>query len=218
MIADKFLKFCIGLAIAAGLFLFVMYGVVAYGDGQHAANKFDPLAAVVKLGNDKSHCSGAHVGNGYVLTAAHCAELPVLSARGDVLATEVAFKDAAHDVAVLLADALAGAPRASLSCKRPQVGDEVIAAGHPGPFNFAVFYGRVAHRPITLPLADGEQITNVIGIDVTGMGGMSGGPVFAGSRIAAVFVAGPQYRVPTRALFFATPLSAVCDKLPVPLT
>lgn len=215
--ADRVLKFCIGLAFVAGLFLFVLYGVVAYGDGQHTANKFDPLAALVQLEGNSSKCSGAHIGHGYVLTAAHCSDLSIVDNRHEKLPTEVAFEDKERDVAVLYADAISVSPSVRVSCALPKRGEHIVAAGHPGPFSFMQFAGVVASRmfPLNFP---NLKITSVIGIDVTGMGGMSGGPVYIGDRVAAVFVAGPQYALPTRGLFFATPLSVVCNKLPVPLT
>jgi hypothetical protein len=108
-------------------------------------------------------------------------------------------------------------PRARITCKTPQLEQQVVVAGHPGRHEFLTFQGRVAKRPTSLTLADGEVLRSVIGIDVTGMGGMSGGPVYVNGKIAAVFVAGPGYTVPTRSVWFATPLSTVCDSIPVPL-
>lgn len=206
-----------------GLFLFVVALAAAWfltflARADFAASpKFSALAAVVKLDNDKGHCSGTHVGNGYVLTAEHCADMQVLNARGDRLVTEVAFKDAAYDVAVLFADALADHPRAYVSCVMPKIEQEVVAAGNPGPLDFAVFHGRVAYRAFSLAIP-GHTFPTVIGIDVTAMGGMSGGPVYVNGKVAAVTVAGPGYQLPTRGMFFATPLSSVCSKLPFPLT
>jgi hypothetical protein len=195
-------------SLTGGLFLFA---------AATAPAPFKPLDALVKLQSDTSKCSGTHVGHGYVLTAAHCDDLDIVTRFGDRLATEVAFKNVDYDVAVLFANDIADTPRARITCKTPQLEQQVVVAGHPGRHDFLTFQGRVAKRPTSITLADGEVLRSVIGIDVTGMGGMSGGPVYVNGKIAAVFVAGPGYTVPTRSVWFATPLSTVCDSIPVPL-
>jgi S1-C subfamily serine protease len=140
--------------------------------------------STIKVMVGEGHGSGVHVGNGYIITAAHVAgdakSVKVKNSLGSVGHADVLWVNKAHDIALLRISVLAlekgdeGAWGVSrLHCEDPKIGQSVIAIGNPGPLEFITAHGNVASGPkhsdehwrdhyiVSMPIAPG----------------MSGGPV-----------------------------------------
>lgn len=143
-------------------------------------------------GYGKIVCSGAHIGAGTILTAAHCippdqyadsTTYSIVTADGRHYRVMVRWLDRAHDIALVYATEeletgrpFMGSemPMTRVVCHDQPVGTRVTVVGNPLGLSFIVTWGRVASRVIR----DVGPWAEVIVIDVTSGPGNSGGPVF----------------------------------------
>jgi len=103
--------------------------------------------ADVKVVLADGHGSGFHIGDGYVLTAAHVVrtakEVEILTADKVTDKAEVLWVNKARDVALLRLNKIR--PKsAELSCRTPQPGEQVEARGNPATIDFVSTWGQVA--------------------------------------------------------------------------
>lgn len=145
------------------------YATTATGDPPKATS-------VVKVVLAKGHGSGVHIGNGYVLTAAHVVDslttAKIKLSDGKEVTGDVLWVNKAYDVALLRSDG--GAMGVSkLACRTIAVGDVIRAAGNPTILEFVDSYGKVSGAKREL-----RPWKSVVITDITTVPGMSGGPVF----------------------------------------
>ena len=154
---------------------------VALGSGLAAVRPVEVAPqSTVKVLVGTTHCSGVHLGNGVVLTAAHCTEYPVKGIVTDAkreFSASLLWENKAYDVALIHADLEGTALRKSeVSCSAPAVGDQIVISGHPQDLEWIRTRGVVV-APMRDAAFDGIW-KEVIVADATAGPGNSGGPVF----------------------------------------
>lgn len=136
-------------------------------------------AATVKVMMKNGHGSGVHIGNGFVLTAAHvtgnAATVDLKTKDGKARPADVLWVNKAYDIA-LLRTSPEMLPAARLSCKTAKDGDPIVAVGNPLKVEFVAAYGKIAGKPRAQDPWKSVYVT-----DITTVMGQSCGPVFAAS-------------------------------------
>lgn len=139
------------------------------------ADTATPAGSVVFLGDARGHGSGVHIGNGYILTAAHVVRdettMDVTTDTGETVKGTVLWANKAHDVAMVRAEVDAKASH--LSCREPTAGEEIVIAGNPNDQKFINAYGRVGGES-----REYGPWKRVFIADATIIPGVSGGPTF----------------------------------------
>lgn len=131
--------------------------------------------SALRLDLEGAICSAVHIGNGIVLTAAHCVENPdgmTLKTNLNVVShAELLWKNTDIDIALLRSE-MPDVRASVLDCRTAVTGEPVEAIGTPHGMDFIHTWGRVAGAP--RPLAAWAM---TVPTDITMMPGMSGGPV-----------------------------------------
>lgn len=138
----------------------------------------DPRALpVVKIDVTGGHGSGVHIGDGYVVTAAHVVEntksVTVVSSTGAHSGAEVLWINKTYDIALLRVADVSGFQAAALACRVPQEGETLLAAGNPLSADFINLRGYVAGGEREM-----GSWKRVVPVDMGVIPGMSGGPVY----------------------------------------
>lgn len=133
--------------------------------------------ATLKVMLPSGHGSGIHIGQGFVVTAAHVvgAEQSVqLKARsGHSRPAEILWINKAYDIA-LLRTSPAGLASGKLDCRTAKTGESVEAVGNPLAVEFVSAFGKIAGSPRKFAHWQSVFVT-----DITTVRGQSGGPVFS---------------------------------------
>jgi len=136
--------------------------------------------AVVKVITEGGHGSGVHMGDRYLLTAAHVvgdsASVEVKSSTGEIHSAEVLWANTAYDVALLRVDDASGLGAVHLSCRTPTVGEHITAKGNPVNVEFVTVWGKIAGEVREL-----GPWRSVVVTDIVTVPGQSGGPVYDNS-------------------------------------
>ncbi|MBS7737956.1 MULTISPECIES: serine protease [unclassified Chelatococcus] len=131
--------------------------------------------SVVFLGDARGHGSGVHIGDGYILTAAHVVRsektMPVVMDDGVTVEGAILWASPEYDVALIRAPVNAKA--APLACREAKVGEEIRASGNPYDQKFVTARGHVSGAA-----REYEPWKRVLVLDTTMVHGMSGGPTF----------------------------------------
>lgn len=131
----------------------------------------------VKLVLPSGHGSGVHIGNGYIVTAAHVVGgetgLTLKSSAGDVQKGTVLWANKTYDIALIKAERPARMASANLDCRNAEVGERVSAEGNPVALEFVTAYGAIAGSPREI-----GPWKSAFVVDGTIVMGMSGGGVF----------------------------------------
>ncbi|MBZ9921788.1 serine protease [Mesorhizobium sp. BR1-1-7] len=185
----------------------------------------EQASSVVRINlTDGGHGSGVYIGNGVILTAGHVAAgqkmVMVKMDNGTVQTAEVLWVNEAYDVAAL-APVHPNQMKASwLSCRKPTVGDDIVAAGSPGDNDDLYIPGKIAGAE------RGNAVwKSVVVGSVTAGHGISGGGVFndAGEVIGILVggaldytsnpVEGKPVDLTSLGLAYIVPGSAICQLL-----
>lgn len=168
----------IACAFAAGL-LAVSAPILAY--------PFQPNESLagytVKLERDGGHGSGVHVGNGYVITAAHVVVDGKVEAKFDNGArrdVEVLWANKDYDVALLRMPDMRGIQSIPISCAPMAEGTQVTLRGSPLAAEFMATRGTVSG------VIELKQWRVARVVDATIVQGMSGGPVVHNERVVGI--------------------------------
>lgn len=133
--------------------------------------------ATVKIQVNDGHGSGVHIGDGFIVTAAHVVgdakEVQVRAKGGENRKADVLWVNKANDIA-LLRTSSDGLGVAKLACQAVKVGDPIIAYGNPLKIEFVAAYGKIAGEPRETGPWKSVYVT-----DITTVMGQSGGPVYA---------------------------------------
>jgi S1-C subfamily serine protease len=134
-------------------------------------------SATVKLVVNDGHGSGVHIGDGFIVTAAHVvgdAKEVQLKVKGGALRkADVLWVNKANDIA-LLRTSSAGLGSAKLACRTVKAGDPIVAYGNPLQIEFGAAYGKIAGEPRKTGPWNAVYVT-----DITTVMGQSGGGTFA---------------------------------------
>jgi S1-C subfamily serine protease len=134
--------------------------------------------SVVKVTQPGGHGSGVHIGDGYVLTAAHVLSpfVPpkVIDDGGAVHAVEWFWTAKDYDFALMkMQDAGHGIAVSDLSCAAPEVGSAVRGAGYAMDIGLVEVWGKVASK--AREIGNWKRASSS---DMSVLQGQSGGPVF----------------------------------------
>ncbi|WP_174020386.1 S1C family serine protease [Agrobacterium fabrum] len=134
-------------------------------------------SATVKIQVNDGHGSGVHIGNGFIVTAAHVVgdakDVQVKAKGGEFRKADVLWINKAHDIA-LLRTSPDGMGSAHMSCVAAKAGSPIVAYGNPLAIEFVAAYGKIAGEARTTGPWKSVYVT-----DITTVMGASGGPVFA---------------------------------------
>lgn len=204
------------LAVAALLTLVIVgLSALAFSTAPAAAPADPPKGAVVKIEVDGGHGSGAHIGNGYILTAAHvigtAQTAQVKTDDGQKREAAVLWVNTKYDVALIRVFKHHDISVAPLDCRIPKVGEAVRGYGNPLIIEFMQSWGRVGSKQ-----AQFGNWAEAIVLDMTVAPGMSGGPVFdSAGRVVGIMVGLPLMRLgltPSAVPFtFAVPARTACN-------
>ncbi|MDW9762138.1 serine protease [Sinorhizobium meliloti] len=171
---------------------------------------------LVKITLEGGHGSGVHIGNGYILTAAHAvkdAKTATLKTKdGKTRQAAVLWANTEYDIALLRSQD-GNMDAAALDCRVAQAGDFITSYGNPLNVEFAAAFGRIAGEPRALGPWKSVFVT-----DITTVMGQSGGPVFdADGRLIGITVgvmgAPMGFSHSLVGYGFVVPSRAVCDLL-----
>lgn len=173
-------------------------------------------SATVKIFPASGHGSGVHIGDGFIVTAAHVVgdakEVQVKAKGGENRKADVLWVNKAYDIA-LLRTSSAGLGAAKLDCRSVKAGDPIVAYGNPLKIEFVAAYGKIA--------GDSRETgpwRSVYVTDITTVMGQSGGPVYAdgGDLIGitvGVMAAPVGFSGSLIGYGFVVPSAAVCELL-----
>lgn len=203
--------------IAFGLIAGAIFWVAATFVPSYAMPAPVTDAATVKLFVGQSIGSGVHIGDGYIITAAHvvddAATVKIKARDGKSFSADVLWTNKPYDIALVQVAKTASLPSAAMSCRTAAVGENIKSVGNPMGVEFLSTFGRISGEPREfLP-----NWKSVFVVDMSVLAGASGGPVFdeTGS-IVAIVVGGlisknsKSPRSPT-GYSFAVPSAAVCN-------
>ena len=172
--------------------------------------------SVVKLMLGEGHGSGVHIGNGYILTAAHVVgdekELKLKTDTGGEGIVEVIWAAKAYDVALVHTETKLSTSR--FTCHATPNGTNVEARGNPADQEFISTWGRIGGQNIT-----GESPWKVAEVvSMTIVPGMSGGGLFNEDGALVGILVGVMSRTSMLAstlmgIGYVVPMRAVCGML-----
>ena len=122
--------------------------------------------------------SGVAIGNGLVLTAAHVVstqpDVKVVLDNNRTIGGHVLWVNAEYDLALVRVNQPKALSTAHLSCRVADVGENVSADGNPMGLKFVTMRGYIASKPQEYA----PKWKTAYLIDMTTIGGMSGGGLF----------------------------------------
>lgn len=197
------------IAVALVAIIALVFGAYAYTP----ATPHLP-GSTVKIVLDAGHGSGVHIGNGYIITAAHVVgdKAPrVKLDDGSEQEAAVMWTNKAHDIALLRTASTMSA--SALDCRVAANGEHVIARGNPTVLEFVSSAGRIAGAE-----REFGPWARVLPVDMTIVMGMSGGPIFAADgRVVGisvgVLVAQLGFAPSLTGFGAVVPSAAVCELL-----
>lgn len=189
---------------AMGAFLGGLALMAGYHASQEKLNTTEASSVFIKVGTS-GHCTGVHIGDGYILTAEHCTKA-TLRVDGE-FELEVLWKNAKYDVALtrLVAEERPeDLGTASLRCETPAVGTEVWTYGNPLDFKDLKVWGKVAGSTLKI----GGMWDEIIPVQIAIAPGNSGGPLFnMDGEIVGLTVGGMS---PFAGVSLTVPSSTIC--------
>jgi S1-C subfamily serine protease len=213
-----------GVLIPAAIGGALLWPLPAEGDGPKAR----PTVKVMYLGG---HGSGVHIGNGFIVTAAHVvdgqSDIDIKFSDGSVYGDDnkpcslvpncnkpepvtVMWVNTRLDIALIRVGNFENAASAPLSCVDPAIGTPITVEGNPIMFEFVTSYGRVGSTSQTVSWNGQVVWPAVYTIDADASPGNSGGPLYnEDGEVVGILVG----RIPGEALRWAVPASVVCGLL-----
>lgn len=165
----------------------------------------------LKVSDDKGHGSGVHIGNGYILTAAHVLgdrkTMTITDSEHRELPGEVLWKNTEYDIALMRVVGFANIDVAELSCAPNYAHQRVTVHGNPRSLDFAFTSGEVngAARQWAV-------WKSVVPVDLTIIPGQSGGAVVdANGYVVGIAVGVMTFQMGLTGQGFFVPGSVVCD-------
>lgn len=182
----------------AGLAVFLIAACVAISPFE----RVQPEASVHIIGSYYT-CTGFHIGEGRVLTVAHCVGSGLFI---DGEAAILIKKNQAIDTALYQVDHLIDKPAARLACRAPKIGERVMMVGEVTDIFGIYTFGRIASAEQNIKNRKGGVM-----VDISVGPGSSGAPLFLpnGSVIAMV----SAFTMPHANLAFMISAKNICNWL-----
>lgn len=156
----------------------------------------------VDIGTDGT-CSAVHIGEGYILSAAHCfngGTQRKIEGKG----FELLWVNKRYDIAFINAPMLKDEPASPLVCRDPIVGEDITIVGEPLGLENIHTFGRVAGIKRFLAHWSDVAVLNVVVAP-----GNSGSPVYDSNyNVIGILVGG--YNVPFTGVGMAVPGTSIC--------
>lgn len=171
---------CIGLIAALG---------IAY-----PLDRPNMRGPIVKLIVNGGHGSGVHIGEGYIVTAAHVVQGKLTAKLDDetVLETETLWVNEAYDIALLRIKDYSLVASVNLACRVPAINEDVFARGNPLRMEWITTRGWIAGTPMEVVPA----WKSVVPLSLPLAGGMSGGGLFdRAGNLVGILVGAPLQRI-----------------------
>lgn len=168
-------------------------------------------SAFLKISDPMGHGSGVHIGNGYVLTAAHVVQanktMTVTDTEHRTMAGEVLWANAEYDIALLRLPGASYVESAPLSCAKNYVGQLVKAYGNPQDLEFVFTAGQVNGTARKWAVW-----REVVPVDAAVIPGQSGGAVVdTQGRVIGITVGAMIWQYGLTGQGFFVPGSAICQ-------
>lgn len=173
--------------ILAALMIVALTALVFGSDGGGVDRR-----STVKIVLPSGHGSGVHIGDGYILTAAHVTrgnkDITIKASNGEEIPAVVLWESTEYDVALLRVDDTRFLGSAHLSCRVAQAGEAIAAHGNPLFMERIITHGTVSGAPVKV-----ERIwASVLPLSLPVAGGMSGGGLFdASGHLVGIIVGFP---------------------------
>lgn len=210
------------LAILAGFIVFAFAFLYATNwepipEAEAVSSDSPPKAnSVVRVKYEKSHGSGVHIGNGYIITAAHVLDKkgkePVVKDQFNrVRKAEIMWSNSAYDIALLRVKDYNDLSFSRIACDVPAVGEAIESWGYPLKVSQSVFRGSVSTE-----VTEYDDWRVAFTVDMSLNPGMSGGPAFdhKGDVIginAGMAILGTGFSFTTVGIGYIVPGKVVCD-------
>lgn len=197
----------VGIIVALAL-LAIGYLVVASHPPQAAQPK---STAFVKLLTPGGHGSGVHIGNGYIITAAHVADdfkdMTLKGSDGRSQTATLLWQNVKYDVALMRASKPDELASVALDCSPNFLGQSVIAEGNPSDLEFVRAYGKVIGgvRP------NAPNWLEAVPVNMAIVPGMSGGAVLNDDgKVVGISVGVMATPYGMAALGYIVPATTIC--------
>lgn len=132
----------------------------------------------VKIETESGHGSGFHIGDGFIVTAAHvlksAKKITIKSDDGDTRDGEILWVNETRDIGLVRVENPYRLKTANLSCRTPAANESISAPGNPMGLEFVTSHGHVAGTARQAGFWKSVFVT-----DMTVVPGQSGGPVVA---------------------------------------
>lgn len=194
----------VGIIVALAL-LAIAYLVLSANAPAKPRFFHEPATAHVMLSDATGHGSGVHIGNGYIITAAHVAgankTMAAKASDGSTREAAVLWSNDKYDIALLRVPDPQNLAVVPLSCETPARGEKIRAFGNPIDLEFVWTSGEVVGVPISY-----GPWPSVVPVNMTIVPGQSGGAdlnddgevvgISVGVMVSSFGMAGIGYIVP----------------------
>lgn len=201
------------LTSAALVTIFLSLGACSKPPEKHS-RRHPPQLSTVLISDETGHGSGVHIGNGYIVTAAHVADhekQTIKDSAGRERPATLLWTNKAYDIALMHVDNYHGLSASPLDCyaKLP-IGKALESIGNPFDMLFVHTWGRIASDT-----SERGPWKSSIVVDMTIAPGSSGGPLFdeIGDVVAiavGVETVGNAFTSSIVGYTYAVPVSAIC--------
>ena len=183
---NEFARLCwwvvLWASLVIGVFILLTFPLMA-------ADLPPKAEATVLIKSKGSAGSGFHIGDGYIVTAAHVVAnhkpVTVVSSNDTERPAKLLFFDSVNDIAILRVTSHEDLSEVDLACRAAVRGETVELRGHPNMLTFISTWGHIAGSP--RPIGDGGP---KLPVNIITAKGASGGPMLDESgKVIGVLVA-----------------------------
>lgn len=210
--------YSVGLGIIAALVVACLSFPAVWGMSGNIPSKFfgEAVAADTSSGHLKAvlpvgHGSAVHIGNGFVVTAAHVVNgvksIALHSENGTIYQADVLWINTEYDIAFLKVHTPLSIGSVPLNCAANFAGQKIKAFGNPSDIEFAYTLGEVVGNA-----REHGPWKSVVPVDMTIIPGMSGGGVVdTDGKLVGISVGVMLYGYGLAGIGYIVPARAICE-------